>query len=231
MILINDDCLKAFKQIPTGSIDFICTDIPYELNKHGGTKSALAKRNAKVRDSVEFMAHGIDYDNIFNEFIRVCKIPNMVIFCSNLQIGKIINWFNDKKLKTDLLVWKKSNPAPLCNGKYVSDLEYMIYVHTKGTFFNNEAEYKYKLKGKIYPIMTSKNKLHPTQKPLGLMQELIEVHSSIGNLILDPFMGSGTTGEACGNLNRDFIGIELDKNYFDIAVKRLEKFKPEVATL
>ena len=139
MILINNDCLKAFNQIPSGFIDFVCTDIPYELNNHGGTKSPLAKRNAKVRDSVDFMAHGIDYDNVFSEFIRVCKVPNMVIFCSNLQIGKIINWFNDKNLKTDLLVWKKSNPAPLCNGKYVSDLEYMIYVHTKGTFFNNEA--------------------------------------------------------------------------------------------
>lgn len=162
MELLHGDCLELMKDIPDKSVDLICTDIPYELENHGGTKSELAKRSARMRDSVEFIAHGIDYENVFNEYIRICKIPNMIIFCSNLQIGKIITFFNERKLKTELLVWEKTNPAPLCNGKYVSDLEYIIYVHTKGSPFNNE-------------------------------------------------------------LDRDFIGIELDDNYFEIAKNRIEQ--------
>lgn len=72
--LYNDDCLNVMKSMQSKSVDLICTDIPYELNNHGGTKSALAKRNARVRDEIEFMAHGIDYDSVFSEFIRVCKL-------------------------------------------------------------------------------------------------------------------------------------------------------------
>ena len=73
--------------------------------------------------------------------------------------------------------------------------------------------------------------LHPTQKPLSLMEYLVKTYTNEGDLVLDFTMGSGTTGEACGNLGRDFIGIELDKKYFDIAVNRLSKFKPEIATI
>lgn len=73
--------------------------------------------------------------------------------------------------------------------------------------------------------------LHPTQKPLSLMEYLVKTYTKENETVLDFTMGSGTTGEACGNLGRDFIGIELDKNYFEIAVNRLQKFKPEVATI
>ena len=93
--LYNGDCLNVMKYMQSESVDLVCTDIPYELNKHGGTKSALAKRTARVRDEVDFMAHGIDYDSVFSECIRVCKVPNIITFCSNLQIGKIINLFNE----------------------------------------------------------------------------------------------------------------------------------------
>ena len=220
--LLNGDCLEVMKNIKDKSVDLVCTDIPYELNNHGGTRSALAKRNAKVRDEVDFMAHGIDYDSVFSEFLRVCRVPNIVTFCSNLQIGKIITWFNEHKIKTDVLVWSKTNPAPLCNGKYISDLEYIIYAHTKGSPFNNNANFNQKKKCKQYSIVTKNNKFHPTTKPLQLMIDLVNVHSFENDLVLDPFMGSGTTGVACKNLNRNFIGIELDKNYFDVAKERIK---------
>ena len=99
--LYNDDCINVLKNIKDKTIDLICTDIPYELHKHGGTNSELAKRSARMRDSIDFMAYGIDYDSVFSEFIRVCKIPNMIVFCSNLQVGKIISFFSEKGLKTD----------------------------------------------------------------------------------------------------------------------------------
>ena len=219
--LYNDDCLNVMKSMQSNSVDLICTDIPYELNKHGGTTTALAKRNARVRDEVDFMSHGIDYDSVFSEFIRVCKVPNIITFCSNLQIGKIITWFNEHKLKTDVLVWAKTNPAPLCNNKYISDLEYIIYAHTTGSHFNNDAEFRQKKKCKQYPIVTKKDKFHPTTKPLNLMSDLISVHSFEDDLVLDPFMGGCSTGVVCKNLNRNFIGIEIDTKYFNIAKERL----------
>lgn len=226
--LYKGDCLELLKEIKDSSIDLICTDIPYELENHGGTNSALASRCARMRDSVEFIANGIDYDSVFSEFIRVCKIPNMIIFCSNLQIGKIISFFSSKELKTDVLVWEKSNPAPMCNGKYMSDLEYIIYVHDKGSPFNNDVPIKWKRKCKVYPIMIDKNKLHPTQKPLKLMNELVMTHSFENQIVLDSFMGSGTTGVACVLNKRNFIGMELDENYFNISKKRIEESQCDI---
>ncbi len=220
--LYKGDCLELMKNIVDKSVDLICTDIPYELAPHGGTNCAFAERVIRMRDSVEFIANGIDYDKVFSEFIRVCKIPNMIIFCSNLQIGKIISFFSAKELKTDLLVWEKSNPAPLCNGKYISDLEYIIYVHDKGSPFNNAVPIEWKRKCKVYPIMVDKDKLHPTQKPQRLMTELVMTHSFENQVVLDPFMGSGTTGAACVLNKRNFIGIEKEDEYFNIAKDRLE---------
>lgn len=221
--LYNDDCINVLKNIKDKTIDLICTDIPYELHKHGGTNSELAKRSARMRDSIDFMAYGIDYDSVFSEFIRVCKIPNMIIFCSNLQVGKIISFFSEKGLKTDVLVWEKSNPAPLCNNNYLSDLEYIIYVYDKERPFNNDAPFEFKKKCKMYPIVVSNDKVHPTQKPLKLIEELVTVHSFENQLILDPFMGSGTCGIVCASKDRNFIGVELDENYYNIAKKRIEE--------
>ena len=221
--LYNDDCINVLKTIEDKSIDLICTDISYELEQHGGTNSDLAKRASRMRDSVDFMAYGIDYDSVFSEFVRVCKVPNMIIFCSNLQIGKILNFFNSKNLKTDLLVWRKSNPAPLCYNNYLSDLEYIIYVHDKGTPFNNDAPFEFKKKCKIYPIVVSNDKVHPTQKPLKLIEELVTVHSFENQLVLDPFMGSGTCGMVCVAKNRNFIGVEIDENYFKLAKTRIDE--------
>lgn len=229
--LFKGDCLELMKKLDDKSVDLICTDIPYELEKHGGTNSTLATRCAKMRDSVEFMANGIDYDKVFSEFLRLCKIPNMVIFCSNMQIGKIITFFNSRNLKTELLVWEKLNPAPLCNGKYISDLEYIVYVHDKGSCFNNDAPYEFKRKCKMYPIVISDEKVHPTQKPLKLIEELVVLHSLENQTVLDPFMGSGTCGLVCSAKNRNFIGMEIENEYYIIARNRIEKSRESLFDL
>lgn len=222
MELYNGDCMEVMKNIPDNSVDLICTDIPYEFTHHlGGGTRKLHKRAMKMRETIDFMANGIDYDSVFTEFMRINKIPNMIIFCSNMQIGKIINFFFQQNVKTDLLVWEKTNPAPLCNGKYIGDLEYIIYAHVKGSPFNNDVEFKYKKKCKVYPIVVSKDKIHPTQKPVALMNELVNLHSLENQVVIDPFMGSGSTEIACINLNRKFIGIEKDPTFFELAKKRI----------
>ena len=204
------------------NIDLILIDPPYELDNHGKGKKPLANRMTKVKEDVKHIDTGFDYISIFNKFLKLQKIPNMLIFCSNKQISKIMSYFESKNLSTTLLVWKKSNPAPLCNGKYISDSEFIIYVRGKGAYFNNDCDISLKYKVKTFPILTNKNKLHIAQKPLELIEQLINLHSRENDLVLDCFMGSGTTALGCKNLNRNFIGCDLELDNFENTKKRLE---------
>lgn len=221
--IINADCMDILKQLPDKSVDLVLTDPPYILTPHGGGKQGLADRSTKIRDEIDFIASDFDFENVSAELLRVCKTPNIIMFCSAMQLGRTIVYFENKGLRADVLVWSKSNPAPLSNGKYISDIEYIVYVHTKGSPWNNNTPNDYKKKTKIYPIITNlMDKIHPTQKPVDLIQEMISVHSFENDLVLDCFSGSGTTAIACHNLKRRFICIERDYDYFTASAKRLE---------
>lgn len=222
--IYNGDCFEFMQQlIDSGvKVDAIITDPPYELENHGGTKAPMAKRAAKVRDEIEFIAKGFDYDRCFEMMLQLCKVPNLLIFCSNKQITKIMSFFENKGLSTQLLVWNKTNPSPLCNGKYIQDIEFIVFVRGKNAPFNNSAPTAIKYRVKKYPFVSPKQRIHPTQKPVDLMKELVELHTFEEQLVFDPFMGSGSTGVACKELNRGFIGCELNKDFCDKAKERIE---------
>lgn len=120
-----------------------------------------------------------------------------------------------------LIRWDKTNPVPV-NSKlnYLSNATEYALTCVKGGKPTFHSEYNpgvFK-----YPICSGKERTsHPTQKPLNFMQELLKIHTNEGDMVLDPFMGSGTTGAACVNMNRDFIGIELDEQYYQIAEQRI----------
>lgn len=221
--LYKGDCLKVMKDIPDKSVDLVLIDPPYEQENHGGGKTNFAQRKLVKETHIDFISNGFDYEMCFETLLKKCKIPNLLIFCSNKQISRIMNYFESKQLATTLLVWEKTNPIPLGNGKYISDCEFIVYFRGKKAPFNNNCNIKNKYKVKIYPTITGKNRLHPTEKPIKLLDELIKLHSFENDTVLDCFMGSGTTGVACKRANRNFIGIELDDNYFEIAKKRIEE--------
>lgn len=135
----------------------------------------------------------------------------------------VMSWFESKGLSTTLLVWHKTNACPLCNGKHISDVEFIVYVRGKGCCFNNDVSLKHKSKVFVSPICRVKDRLHPTQKRLDHLTQYIELHSREGDIIFDPFMGSGSTGVACINTSRSFIGIEKDDHYYEVACKRIEE--------
>ena len=220
MKLIHGDCLVEMQNIPDKSIDLILTDPPYEFENHGGGKNEFANLDL-VKGKIEFISNGFDYDAVFEEFLRICKIPNILIFCSNNQVSKVMQWFESRDLSVTLLIWHKTNPVPLCNGKYLSDIEFIVWAHGKGATFNNETPFAHKSKVYRSPIVSNKNRVHPTQKSIDHITRYIEIHSNEGDIILDCFMGSGSTGVACINTKRDFIGIELNEEYFKIAEKRI----------
>lgn len=222
--IINADCMDILKQLPDKCIDLVITDPPYLISPHGGGRKGLADRASKIRDEIDFMASDFDFEPIAEELLRVCKVPNIVMFCSGMQLGRTIVYFENKGLRVDTLVWTKPNPAPLGNNNYISDIEYIVYVHAKGSCFNNDVPLDFKKKTKTYPIITNQMdiKQHPAQKPLDLIMELMSVHSLKDDIVLDCFSGSGTTAIACHRLKRRFICIEKDKDYWEASVKRLE---------
>lgn len=220
--IIHDDCLNVLRKLPDRCIDLVVTDPPYEQEFHGGKKPGFATSYSVVKNNTDFMNYGYDYENILPELIRVCKIPNMIIFCSNSQIAKTMAFFEDRGLKPTLLIWRKTNAAPLGNGKYISDIEYVVYVRGKGATFNNvDVSKKYKVKS--FPFVS--NKHHPAQKPIELICEYIETHSNEGDVVLDIFSGSGTTALASYKLKRNYICVEKDEEYYKLSCDLVKREK------
>jgi len=226
-IIYNEDCLVGLKRIPNKSVDLIITDPPYILDSTGGGNSPLAQRSRKLKDSIEFISSGFDYENVFNELIRVCKKANMLIFCSNSQISKTMSFFENKGLKATLLVWQKTNPMPTGNNAYISDVEFIVYVHEKGTFWNNDLSVEFKKKVYTSPLV-KEGGYHPTQKSINHIRRYIMLHCPQNGIILDPFMGSGTTAIASIKEKRHFVGFEINKAYYDIALKRINEEKQQL---
>lgn len=218
--LYQGDCLPILKQMQDNSVDLILTDPPYEYDNHGGGNTELAQRKLVKEKHIDFMSSGFDL-TILNEFLRVCITPNILMFCSNQQISKLMGYFESKGIPVTLLVWHKINPPPLCNGKYLSDCEFVVYAHGKNATFNNDCPFDFKKKVYVSSVVPAKDRLHPAQKPIDLLNQYIQLHSNPEDTILDPFMGSGSTGVACKNLNRNFIGMELNPDYFQIAKQRI----------
>ena len=226
--ITNGDCLEIMKQLPDKCVDLILTDPPYELNLHGGSgMGEFSNRKMIKLKHIDFIAHGFDYDNVFNEFIRICKKVNLYIFCSNAQITKIMTWFENKGYLTTLLVWHKTNAVPLTNKKYQSNLEFIICVRESGATFNNlpvaESSKVFSL-----PYPPHNKRIHPTEKPLKLIELLVKRKSEENDIVLDCFSGSGVTGVASYNLNRNFICIEKDKTFYELSTERLNNLQNQI---
>lgn len=221
MQLLKGDCLELMKDIPDKSVDLVIIDPPYEIK---GGKSGGCFGREKRSYHGELYDTGLDKgisNVVLNELVRVMKKPNIYIWCNKNQLRQYINYFESLGCTTDLLTWHKTNPVPTCNNKYLSDTEYLLYFRKDGVPMYGT----YATKKKYYVTPTNKEdkKLykHPTIKPVEIIQNLIINSSQENDVVLDCFMGSGTTGVACKKLNRNFIGIELDEEYYKIACERI----------
>lgn len=216
------DSYELIKQLPDKSIDCIYTDIPYLYKQGGFGNSDLGKRQEKKR--LELMENnledGIDY-KIFDDYMRVMKKTNIFIWCSKLQLNDIMNYFLPKVENYELIVWCKANPSPTTNNTWLPDLEYCLYFREKGVKLNDG----YELKSKWFtsPINKGDKDLydHPTIKPLELVKRHLLHVTQEQDIVLDTFLGSGTTAVACKETNRQYIGFEINPEYYQIAVDRL----------
>ena len=228
--LRQGDCLEIMKEIPDKSIDLIVTDPPY-LHIKGGCKSkrlnvGCRDVNSNVVSNMSDFGEQQIYTFLDNVKKKMKKV-NMYVFCSKLQIPYYLNWALKNKLQYDVLFWYKNTNRMISTKFYASNVEYIIRIYGNGcslnSILNDNGKAKSELYQKIFSYDTPKNKIHEAQKPIKMLERIISLSSNENDKILDCFMGSGTTGVACKELNRNFIGIELDNTYYEIAKKRIEE--------
>lgn len=214
------DSYKLIKELPDKSVDCIYTDIPYLYVNGGLGHSEMCERTARKKQELKDISNGIDY-SILDEFKRVLKKVNIFIWCSKMQLLDIMTW--GCEYNTDLLVWCKTNPTPQTNNIWLPDLEYCVYMREYGVKLNDG----YDLKSKFYVSGANKSDKdlfnHPTIKPLELVKRHLLHTTQPNDIVLDCFMGSGTTAVACQETNRQFIGFEISEKWCKVANDRLNK--------
>ena len=221
MTLRCGDCLSLLKELPDNSVDLVVMDPPYEFcSTRGGGAFGTAHRTCHAE--LEPLSTGYPAE-VDDELRRVMKAVNLYVWCSKDQLRRHIDyWLDVPDVTMDLLTWHRTNPVPTCGNKYLSDTDYCLFFREKGV--KVYGDYHTKRKYMVSPTnKTDKERYgHPTVKPLEYINNLVYNSSKMGDTVLDPFMGSGTTGVACAQLGREFIGFELDPTYFNTAKKRIE---------
>ena len=230
--IYNEDCLEGMKRIPNNSVDLIITDPPYEFvgnkDKYGG-RGAFGNIGREYHSELENagIIGGFDRNAVMEECKRIMKKVNIYIWCSKEQIKWYLNFFDDYNM--ELLSWHKTNPIPTCCNKYLSDTEYLLFFREKGVKlygdFNSKKKYW------LQPVNKTDKELyeHPTIKPLNIIRTLVLNSSLEEQIVCDPFMGSGTTAVACMLENRHFIGFELNKEYYNKSLERINKEKMQLS--
>lgn len=215
----NMDCMEAIKLLDDNSIDLVVMDPPYllNLNKIKNTSSINNYANELMG-----LKDGFDL-KVLDMLIPKMKKINMYIYCSKRQVKDLIEYFINKDCNYEILTWHKQNPSPLINNNYLPDTEYVIFAREKGVklYGSYHTKRKYYISG-VNQIDKKKYK-HPTIKPLPFIENHIINSSKEGDLILDCYCGSGTTLVGAIETNRNFIGFEIDKNYYEIAKQRVEE--------
>ena len=225
------DGLKEILTLPSCSIDLVLTDLPYLISREthfntGGCYNSEIKgsrRKVPVTDFGDWDKTKYDYEGMINQFYRLLKPHGSLIMFYDIwkmqSLKEMCENANFKQMR--LCKWEKTNPVPI-NSKVnylTNSTEYFITCVKKGKpTFNSQYD-----RGVYsYPILHGKERtVHPTQKPLSLISDIVLKHSNVGDTVLDPFMGTGTTGVACLHSNRKFIGFEIQEDYFKISQNRI----------
>lgn len=231
-MVIFGDCMSELSKIESDSIDLVLIDPPYIISKDSNfkkisnytSKEMVTKYNISI-DFGEWDKVELEWDLLFKEYNRVLKKGGTIIIFYDVWKS------NELKLAAEsvglkqprVCVWNKTNPVPINSSiNYLSNASEYFFTFVKGgkPTFNS----KYDNGVYNYPICHGKERYkHPTQKPLNLIMDLVKKHSNPGDLVLDSFAGTGTTGEACQLLDRKFILIEKEEEYISIINDRLSR--------
>lgn len=218
------DSYELIKELPDKSIDLIVTDPPYLIeNTKAGGDSKLSKSIQGMNNELSngILTEGIRQE-ILDDFMRVMKVPNIYIWCNHKQIPMYLNYFViQNKCTFDIIIWHKTNATPLFCNKYLTDKEYCLYFRKGG--YCNPQNYEDAKTVFEQPINIKDKNLfwHPTCKPLNIIKTLIQNSSKENDIILDPFVGGGTTSVSCLETNRQFVCFEIDPKWWKVANDRI----------
>lgn len=225
--LINGGCMEYMRTLEDESIDLIVTDPPYPTTSrgHAGNSGGMLQKEINKKGKV-FEHNNIDCTEYAPEFYRVLKEgSHCYVMTNHINLIKMLNVFTDCGFHfIKSLVWNKGNK--IMGQYYMSQFEYILFFRKGyGKKINNCGT------ADILSVPNKKTKdengknIHDTEKPVELMKILIENSTQKGDIVLDPFVGVGGTVLACIESERDYIGIELDKNYYNIANERVIQCK------
>lgn len=225
-IIKKGDCYKLLKGVPDSSVDLILTDPPYNLANYSTGNLKAHWRKDFNNDIAEWDKESLNIKGLLAEYKRVLKkTGNIFIFTAYNLLGDFHKFFDPEFDTFQIMVWHKTNPPPkLRKTSFLNSCELIACCWNKGHTWNftNQKDMHNFIET---PICMGKERLkHPTQKPLKVLNKIIEVSSNKGDLILDNFMGVGSTGESALKLGRKFIGFEIDNEYFKLAKARLKSF-------
>lgn len=217
------DCYEIIKQIPDKSVDLVIIDPPYSFCTGGKHTGLFRTRETRYHDQIE--EHNLDKNidlSILNELDRIMKKVNIYIWCNKEQIHQYLNHYENDNIKFEIIIWNKINPIPTVNNKYLSDKEYCLFFKEKGVLLGGSVETKKTVYQTSLNVRDKEMFLHPTIKPLPIIKNLIINSSNENDIVFDCFCGSGTTCLGAKELNRRYIGIEIDKKFYKIATDRLD---------
>lgn len=228
--IYNEDCYEALKNIPDKSVDLIVTDPPYDFHCGAIQNTGLFKSRKGIGHQSEIMKLNINngYDmKILNELVRIMKKVNIYIWCNKTQIKDYLEFFDDENITYTFISWHKTNCTPLTRNTFLPDTEYCLYFRQKGILLNDGYDLKH-----TYYISSSNSKdkdlyEHPTIKPLELVKRHILHSTQPNDIVLDCFLGSGTTCVAAKKTGRRYIGFEIDPTYYQIAQDRLNNISQQ----
>lgn len=226
-VIYNCDCLCGLKQLPNNSVDLVVTDPPYVIQSNGG--GIYTQKHIKYMAELADIKCGFS-EAVLDELCRVMKRINIYLFCSQQQILPLTDYFvNKRHCNWTLLCWHKKNPVPACGNKYLTDTEYILFFREKGVEVFGTCDTKHTYY--VTPINTKDKKKfgHPTIKPIHIVTNLILNSSRVDDVVLDPFLGSGTTAVAAIQNNRHYIGYELRSDYFEIAENRIDSANSQLS--
>lgn len=210
------DCRDLMSMLP--KCDLLLTDPPYKQSKSGGGLIAKRETYKAIRPLSDF-----DPEWFLSTLSTVGKSAHGYIFCSKDLLPAYTAFLSKSGWGWDMLAYTKANPLPTKNNKYLSDIEYLLFYREAGKcYFNNDAPFSFYSKVKR-TICTPSEFGHPTEKDVDIIGQLIQVSTKAGDLVLDPFVGSGTTLVAAKTAGRTGIGVEIEERYCEIAARRLER--------
>jgi DNA modification methylase len=227
------DAIELIKEVPDCSVDLILTDPPYNLSPYSTGNIKMSWRKDINNDLASW--DKVDFSPIkwVKQFKRILKpTGNLFAFTSYNLLGKWHEAFDPEFDTFQFMVWHKTNPVPkVYKAGFLNSCELIICAWDKGhtwNFISQKEMHNFIETPICMGVERIKKPFHPTQKPVSVLKHIIRIASNPGDIVFDPFMGVGSTGVAALDMERKFLGFEIEDSYFDIAGRRLKHLQPNL---